>query len=152
MSPEDAYLIFGLPMGADWADIQRRHKDEAVAWHPDRFLAGSPQYFRAQERLKQLNAARDCLRNYLRNIEERETEASGKGARQSGRSPNDQFVRFFKWHGVLGAICGGLIASGMGWALEMNPQIALVIGLFAGGLAGGMSADSRHTSGPNDSH
>ncbi|HWL10694.1 MAG TPA: J domain-containing protein [Planctomicrobium sp.] len=147
MSPKDAFLIFGLSEGATWAEVQRRYKEEAVAWHPDRFSTGSAQYERAQERLKQLNEARDCLRTALQDpvsltpalsVPPLEREAEDVPSHQAHYP-----FRFPAGQWGLGAACGGGIALGVGWLFGVNLMVALAIGVVTGGLAGGFSTEAR---------
>ncbi|WP_437194449.1 J domain-containing protein [Planctomicrobium sp. SH527] len=152
MSPKDAFLILGLPERATWPEVQRRYKEEALAWHPDRFVAGSAQFTRAQERLKQLNAARDCLRRVLQTPDEAASETWGnseQGGRQAERSRSNERDQSLV-PVILGAVCGGMIASGLGWWLEINLLVAMTIGLVTGGTAGGASRDAGLNSATKD--
>jgi len=73
MTVKEAYLVLGLQEGATSEEVKRAHKEEAFAWHPDRFTEGTKMYERAQEKMKILNEARSILIDHL----------SGKTSRQS---------------------------------------------------------------------
>ena len=67
-----AYFALGLEPGAPLDKITRRHKRLIMVWHPDRFPTDEGKKD-AEEELKQINNARDDLKNHF----ERNHKASG---------------------------------------------------------------------------
>jgi uncharacterized protein YjbI with pentapeptide repeats len=59
------YLLLGLEPGASLEDVNQAYKDLAFVWHPDRLPSDNPRLQeKAQEKLKQINYARDLLRSH----------------------------------------------------------------------------------------
>lgn len=59
------YLLLGLEPGASLEDVNQAYKDLAFVWHPDRLPSDNPRLQeKAQEKLKQINYARDILRSH----------------------------------------------------------------------------------------
>jgi uncharacterized protein YjbI with pentapeptide repeats len=62
---EHCYFLLGLEPGASIDDVNQAYKDLAFVWHPDRIPPDNPRLqAKAQEKLKQINHARDRLRSH----------------------------------------------------------------------------------------
>ncbi|MDX2255659.1 MAG: pentapeptide repeat-containing protein [Pseudanabaenaceae cyanobacterium bins.39] len=63
MQIEQCYQLLGLTSNATWEDINKAYKALARQWHPDRIPRENVQLqLQAQEKLKEINHARDSLR------------------------------------------------------------------------------------------
>jgi hypothetical protein len=60
------YEILETPFGASLEETQRRYRDLAVVWHPDRFAHNSRLQATALEKLKEINGAYNELTAYLK--------------------------------------------------------------------------------------
>jgi hypothetical protein len=60
------YEILETPFGASLEETQRRYRDLAVVWHPDRFAHNSRLQATALEKLKEINGAYNELSAYLK--------------------------------------------------------------------------------------
>ena len=69
---QKAYFVMGLEPGAALDKVTRRHKRLIMVWHPDRFPTADGKK-EAEEELKQINNAKDDLKNHF----EKEHKASG---------------------------------------------------------------------------
>ncbi|HNB20840.1 MAG TPA: DnaJ domain-containing protein [Candidatus Obscuribacter sp.] len=69
---QKAYFVLGLEPGAPLDKITRRHKRLIMVWHPDRFPTEEGKKD-AEEELKQINNAKDDLKNHF----EKSHKASG---------------------------------------------------------------------------
>lgn len=69
---QKAYFVLGLEPGAPLDKITRRHKRLIMVWHPDRFPTADGKKD-AEEELKQINNAKDDLKNHF----EKNHKASG---------------------------------------------------------------------------
>lgn len=64
---ERYYKVLGLEEGATLEEVNQAYKDLAFVWHPDRIPQDNPRLQqKASETLKEINAARDHLRAYLK--------------------------------------------------------------------------------------
>ncbi len=64
---ENAYRVLDLEPGASLEDINQSYKDLVFIWHPDRLPKDNTRLIeKAQEKIKQLNQARDYLRTHAR--------------------------------------------------------------------------------------
>lgn len=61
---QKAYFVLGLEPGAPLDKINRRHKRLIMVWHPDRFPTADGKKD-AEEELKQINNAKDDLKNHF---------------------------------------------------------------------------------------
>lgn len=57
----DALRTLGLREGASWNEIRDTYRDLVKVWHPDRFSDDGKLRSRAEEKLKEVNAAFQCL-------------------------------------------------------------------------------------------
>lgn len=58
------YRVLGLEPGASLEEVNQAYKDLAFIWHPDRVPQDNPRLqHKAQEKLKEINQARDQLRS-----------------------------------------------------------------------------------------
>jgi len=89
---QKAYFVLGLEPGTPLDKITRRHKRLIMVWHPDRFPTADGKKD-AEEELKQINNAKDDLKNHF----EKNHKASGPcdcKASPGASSPNtDQGAR-----------------------------------------------------------
>ncbi|WP_058999996.1 J domain-containing protein [Leptolyngbya sp. NIES-2104] len=58
------YAILELKPGASRDEIKRSYKELVQVWHPDRFAHNPQLQQKAQEKLKEINAAHDFLMQY----------------------------------------------------------------------------------------
>jgi DnaJ-like protein len=56
-----AYELLGVKPGVSNRDLKAAHRDLAKVWHPDRFLHDARLQAKAQEKLKEINAAYELL-------------------------------------------------------------------------------------------
>src|SRR5258706_1264916 len=61
---EEALRVLGLPPDATEQAIKEAYRDLVKVWHPDRFGSDVRIRAKAEERLKELNAAFEQLRGY----------------------------------------------------------------------------------------
>jgi curved DNA-binding protein CbpA len=62
------YRVLGLEPGASLKEVNQAYKDLAFIWHPDRIPKDNPRLVqKAEEKLKEINQARDSLRSILSN-------------------------------------------------------------------------------------
>ena len=57
MTIEQCYRVLDLQPGASPEDVKRAHRDLTKVWHPDRFAHDPALRARAEEKLKEINAA-----------------------------------------------------------------------------------------------
>lgn len=84
------YEILETPFGASLEETQRRYRDLAVVWHPDRFAHNSRLQATALEKLKEINGAYNELAVYLKqhgppspsSLNSKKKEKSGKAGRK----------------------------------------------------------------------
>ncbi|MFN5817545.1 MAG: DnaJ domain-containing protein, partial [Pseudanabaena sp.] len=63
MEIAQCYQLFGLTSNATLEDVNKAYKALAMQWHPDRIPRENVQLqLQAQEKLKEINYARDSLR------------------------------------------------------------------------------------------
>ncbi|NJR67103.1 MAG: J domain-containing protein, partial [Leptolyngbyaceae cyanobacterium CRU_2_3] len=61
---ERHYRVLGLEPGASLEEVNQAYRDLAFIWHPDRLPKDNPRLQeKAQEKLKELNQAREQLRS-----------------------------------------------------------------------------------------
>lgn len=64
MSSAEALKILGLESNAKVSEIKGAYRDLVKVWHPDRFGNDLPLRRKAEEHLKQINLAYQCLQGY----------------------------------------------------------------------------------------
>jgi hypothetical protein len=57
------YQVLGIKPGASQAEIKQAYRDLALVWHPDRFVDNPRLQEKAEEKLKQINAAYEFLKS-----------------------------------------------------------------------------------------
>ncbi len=57
------YQILEIEPGASQSEIKQAYRDLAVVWHPDRFSDNPRLRKKAEEKLKQINAAYEFLKS-----------------------------------------------------------------------------------------
>lgn len=78
------YKALDLEPGASLEEVNQAHKDLALVWHPDRLPQDSPRLQeKAQAKLKEINNARDRLREYQA---DRANSNGNNGSSKSTRS------------------------------------------------------------------
>lgn len=65
MDLQHAFEIFEIDGGASPREIKQAYRGMASIWHPDRHTQNPRLHQKALERMKELNAAYDCIRSYL---------------------------------------------------------------------------------------
>jgi hypothetical protein len=70
---EDTYRLLDLPPDAPIAEVKRAYRELAKVWHPDRFSHDPALRARAEEKLKQINAA------YARIVSRAANDTNGMG-------------------------------------------------------------------------
>lgn len=56
--------ILGLKLGASQEEVIQAYRDLANVWHPDRFASNPRLQKKAEEKLKQVNAAYEYIRSF----------------------------------------------------------------------------------------
>ena len=84
-----AYFVLGLQLGDPMDKVIRRHKRLIIVWHPDRFPNEDGKKD-AEEELKQINNAKDDLKNHFEKNHKAGgscacSPAPGASSQQSGR-------------------------------------------------------------------
>ena len=78
------YRALELEPGASLEEVNQAHKDLALVWHPDRLPQDSPRLQeKAHAKIKEINNARDRLREYQASQPDR---SNGNGGNSNGRS------------------------------------------------------------------
>lgn len=80
-SLDNALRLLDLPSDASLADAKKARRELAMIWHPDRFPDSETLRARAEDKLKQINAAFEHVTDYLR--------ATAPGARLHVAPPPD---------------------------------------------------------------
>ncbi|MGB3613268.1 MAG: J domain-containing protein, partial [Elainellaceae cyanobacterium] len=81
------YRVLDLEPGASMDDVNQSYKDLVFIWHPDRIPKDNTRLQqKAQEKLKQLNQARDRLRTLRRNGSGTSTDSTTKRTTRSTAS------------------------------------------------------------------
>lgn len=78
MKPHIHYQVLEIEAGASQDDIKQAYKDLAKVWHPDRFFDSPRLQQKAEEKLKQINAAYEFLKSYQPQIIQRKAESEQK--------------------------------------------------------------------------
>jgi len=65
VSSDEALNILGLESNAKASEIKGAYRDLVKVWHPDRFGNDLPLRRKAEEHLKQINLAYQCLQGYI---------------------------------------------------------------------------------------
>lgn len=79
---ERCYRLLGLKPGASWEEINQAYKDLVLVWHPDRVANDEPaKVAEAQEKMKELNHARDQLRAHRAKVQARTTQTGNQSRR-----------------------------------------------------------------------
>ncbi|MGI0484495.1 GUN4 domain-containing protein [Pantanalinema rosaneae CENA516] len=74
MTPNRHYQTLEIAPGATQAEIKQAYRDLALVWHPDRFIDNPKLRQKAEEKLKQINAAYEFLRSYQPQFSRNEVE------------------------------------------------------------------------------
>jgi curved DNA-binding protein CbpA len=74
----DALRVLGLREGASWNEIRDTYRDLVKVWHPDRFSHDGKLRSRAEEKLKEVNAAFQHLDSSAERLRARATSATKK--------------------------------------------------------------------------
>ena len=82
MDIKKSFQILELKVGASETEVRQAYRDIASVWHPDRF-SGNPRLKRkAEEKLKEANAAYETLKSFFNGGE---TAESARKEREKGR-------------------------------------------------------------------
>ena len=74
--PHLHYQVLEIEPGVSKDDIRQAYEDLAKVWHPDRFPNDPRLQQKAEEKLKQINAAYEFLKSYQPLITQSEVEQS----------------------------------------------------------------------------
>ena len=139
MSESDkCYDILGLKTGATDDQIKQAYRDLVRVWHPDRFAHDPKLQGKAQEKLKEINAAYEQLMNAgtrsgysqrqsgssstAQNYQTNPSESPNQQQRKESTSPSQR--RPSRWRGIIYTIIGIIIirlwASGIGNAIRSS--------------------------------
>ncbi len=58
--------LLGLKPGASQEEVNQAYRDLAIVWHPDRFTNNLRLQRKAEEKLKEINAAYEYIRSFYR--------------------------------------------------------------------------------------
>ncbi len=75
------YAALGLPVGAPLEQIEQAHRDLVNVWHPDRFAQNPRLQRKAEEKLKEINAAHDALRSVFERMGDQPPFTTATGAK-----------------------------------------------------------------------
>jgi preprotein translocase subunit Sec63 len=65
MDLQHAFEILEIDESASLSEIKQAYRDLALIWHPDHYTQNTSLHQKALGRMKELNAAYDCIRSYL---------------------------------------------------------------------------------------
>jgi len=96
-----AYEVLGVKPGVSDRELKAAHRDLAKVWHPDRFLNDPRLQEKAQEKLKEINAAYEQLNSRYtfrsappkRNASTRKAEAAVRSSEPGIRQPGTRWLR-----------------------------------------------------------
>lgn len=136
MSLSEALQVLGLASGATPAEVKEAYRDSVKVWHPDRF-AGDPRLrTKAENQLKQVNAAYDYLKFYGTVVRDQEPAGVDKQPERKpesrsytpkpGESPEGQSHRQQQGHGFARRVVGAARRSPI-WA-GLTLFVVLVLG------------------------
>ena len=84
---EQSYRILGLEPGASVEEVNQAYKDLVFVWHPDRIPKDNPRLQqKAEEKLKEINHARDKLRSARREGKTQKSQSQSKKSQEPSRS------------------------------------------------------------------
>lgn len=83
MDLREALRIFEIDEKATPAEIKQRYKDLVSIWHPDRHRDNPRRCSMAQEKLKQINAAYECIRSHFADRGSSESRGESQGQENS---------------------------------------------------------------------
>ena len=90
------YKLLGLTSNATLEDVNKAYKALALQWHPDRIPRENvQQQLQAQEKLKEINHARDSLRKVA---EQKAASSQAKYAHQASPQTTSQTNRQYHQH------------------------------------------------------
>ena len=88
MEIDQCYELFGLTSNATLEDVNKAYKALALLWHPDRIPRENvQQQLHAQEKLKEINHARDSLRKAA---EQQESNSQARYSQQNKQTHQHQ--------------------------------------------------------------
>ena len=89
MEIDQCYKLLGLTSNATLEDVNKAYKALALLWHPDRIPRENvQQQLQAQEKLKEINHARDSLRKA---VEQKVSNSQAKSSYQTTAQTNRQY-------------------------------------------------------------
>jgi curved DNA-binding protein CbpA len=56
--------ILGLKPGASQDEVSKAYRDLVNVWHPDRFVGNPRLQKKAEEKIKEINAAYECIKSF----------------------------------------------------------------------------------------
>lgn len=82
MDLRQAYKILEIPENSSMSQIQQAYRDLSIIWHPDHYTSNERLQKKASQKMKELNAARDCIVRYLKaeggaHLNEKESKHAG---------------------------------------------------------------------------
>ena len=93
MEIDQCYKLLGLTSNATLEDVNKAYKVLALQWHPDRIPRENvQQQLQAQEKLKEINHARDSLRKAAeQKVSNSQAKHSHHTSHQTGNQSNRQY-------------------------------------------------------------
>jgi len=84
---EQCYKVLGLELGASLEEVNQAYKDLAFIWHPDRLPKDNARLIeKSAAKLKEINQARDLLRESHQNGSSVQTKVNKNRSGQNTRS------------------------------------------------------------------
>jgi len=117
-----SYKILRLEPGASLAEVQKAYRDAAWHWHPDHFPPEPHLQEKAQARIREINAAYQCLKTHL--LEE---EAGRPGA----AAPGPDAAMSETEPGPMAGTILPLIRTGQAWFRDHAAGLAVGLALAA---------------------
>jgi len=95
---EKSYKVLGLEPGASLEEVNQAYKDLAFIWHPDRIPQDNPRLRqKAEERLKEINHARDQLRSHRANTDNKTAQSPRSDTVNNSRSRSASYNSSYEY-------------------------------------------------------
>jgi uncharacterized protein YjbI with pentapeptide repeats len=95
---EKCYKVLGLEPGASLEEVNQAYKDLAFIWHPDRIPEDNRRLRqKAEERLKEINHARDQLRSHRANTDNKTAQSPRSDTVNNSRSRSASYNSSYEY-------------------------------------------------------